>query len=47
MPSGPAYNRLTWEQETFAYADGWDETRQRYVNLRAGQSITITDSGPA
>ncbi|HEY4035590.1 MAG TPA: Swt1 family HEPN domain-containing protein [Ktedonobacteraceae bacterium] len=36
---------LTWEQETFAYADGWDETHQRYVNLRAGQSITITDSG--
>jgi len=36
---------LTWEQETFAYADGWDETRQRYVNLRAGQSIMITESG--
>ncbi len=35
----------TWEQETFAYADGWDETQQRYVNLRAGQPITITDSG--
>lgn len=36
---------LTWEQETFAYADGWDETRQRYVNLQAGQSITIAESG--
>jgi hypothetical protein len=35
----------TWERETFAYADGWDETRQRYINLRVGQSITITESG--
>ena len=35
----------TWERETFAYADGWDEMRQRYANLRARQSITITDSG--
>jgi predicted AAA+ superfamily ATPase len=36
---------LTWEQETFAYADGWDEARQRYINLRAGQLISITESG--
>jgi len=25
---------LVWEQETFAYADGWDETRQRYPGLK-------------
>ena len=27
---------LVWEQETFAYADGWDETKQRYLGLKAG-----------
>jgi len=28
--------RLTWESETFAYADGWDEQKQRYKGLKAG-----------
>ena len=27
---------LTWQSETFAYAEGWDEQRQRYQGLRAG-----------
>ncbi len=27
---------LVWDQETFAYADGWDETKQRYLGLKAG-----------
>ena len=31
---------LVWS-ETFAYAEGWDEQRQRYQGLRAGQSTRI------
>ena len=30
---------LTWERETFAYADSYDTTRQRYLGLKAGQQI--------
>ncbi len=29
--------RLTWETETFAIAEGWDETSGRYRGLRTGQ----------
>ncbi len=34
---------LTWEQETFAYADGFDEANGRYRGLRFGQRVTIID----
>ncbi|HXH81654.1 MAG TPA: hypothetical protein VNN07_01855 [Candidatus Tectomicrobia bacterium] len=34
---------LTWEQDTFAIADSFDETAGRYLGLRAGQTITLTD----
>jgi len=30
---------LVWDQETFAYADGWDEIGQRYLGLKAGQHL--------
>jgi predicted AAA+ superfamily ATPase len=33
--------RLTWESETFAYAEGWDEQRQRYKGLKAGKAGRI------
>ncbi len=37
---------LSW-QESFAYASGWDETKQRYLGLKAGPSepitVTLTD----
>lgn len=36
---------VTWAQETFAYADGWDETRNRYRGLRGGQIVRITTEG--
>ena len=37
--------RLTWQSETFAYADGWDDQKKRYKGLRAGQAVRIlTDS---
>jgi len=32
---------LTWEQETFAYADSYDAERQRYLGLKAGQQVQV------
>ncbi len=32
--------RLTWEQETFAYADACDEAEERYLGLAAGTHAT-------
>jgi predicted AAA+ superfamily ATPase len=29
--------RLTWREETFAYAEAWDEQKGRYQGLRGGQ----------
>jgi hypothetical protein len=36
---------LTWSSETFAYAEGWDETRHRYKGLKAGHSIRVLADG--
>lgn len=36
--------RLTWESETFAYSEGWDEARGRYKGLRIGQTRVIIDN---
>jgi hypothetical protein len=30
-----------WVEETFAYASGWDEDRQRYLDLQAGHAVNI------
>jgi len=35
---------LTWEQDSFAFADSYDEGSGRYRGLRRCQSITLTDS---
>ncbi len=37
---------LTWEQETFAYADSFDEATGRYRGLRAGQQVAISGDAP-
>jgi hypothetical protein len=37
---------LTWEQDSFAYADSYDEAAGRYRGLRGGQHVSITDDGP-
>ena len=37
---------LTWERETFAYADGFDEDSGRYRGLRYGQHVGITTDAP-
>lgn len=38
---------LTWSQDSFAYADSFDETAGRYRGLRCGQQVAIaeTDAG--
>jgi hypothetical protein len=42
---GDGLSLLTWEQDTFAYADSYDEASHRYRGLRFGQRVTITDGG--
>lgn len=37
---------LTWERESFAYADSFDETGGRYRGLRAGGHISLPDTDP-
>ena len=34
---------LTWERETFAVADAYDEVQGRYRGLHCGQSVLISD----
>ncbi|MBI4517435.1 MAG: ATP-binding protein [Deltaproteobacteria bacterium] len=35
---------LTWSQDSFAYANSFDETAGRYRGLRCGQQVPITES---
>ncbi len=37
------FGLLTWDRESFAYADGWDDIGQRYRALRCGQHVAITE----
>ena len=34
---------LTWNSETFAYADGFDEVSRRYIGLRCGQVVQLSE----
>ena len=34
---------LTWEQDTFSYAESYDEESGRYRGLRAGQTFSINE----
>jgi predicted AAA+ superfamily ATPase len=34
----------TWEKDSFAFADSYDEVAGRYAGLRAGKSVTIIDA---
>jgi hypothetical protein len=36
---------LTWDQESFAYADGYDEATGRYLGLRHGRPVMLPDIG--
>lgn len=33
---------MMWASETFAYAESWDEAKQRYVGLQGGKMLNIT-----
>ena len=35
---------LTWEQDSFAFADSYDEAAGRYRGLRGGQMVTLADA---
>ncbi|MGD9892555.1 MAG: Swt1 family HEPN domain-containing protein [Dehalococcoidia bacterium] len=35
---------LTWEQDSFAFAEGYDEAAGRYRGLRGGQLVSVTDA---
>ncbi len=37
---------LTWEQDSFAYADGYDDSAGRYLGLQFGLRTTLADSDP-
>jgi hypothetical protein len=37
---------LTWAQDSFAYAESFDETADRYRGLRAGQQVWIDEDNP-
>lgn len=32
---------LSWQTDSFAYADRWDDEKKRYIGLRSAQNITI------
>lgn len=36
---------VTWQQDSFAYADGWDAEKKRYRGLRAGQLANVAIDG--
>jgi predicted AAA+ superfamily ATPase len=38
---------LTWQQESFAFADSFDEEAGRYRGLRGGQGVSLSDTDPA
>jgi hypothetical protein len=38
---------LTWEKDSFAYADSFDEAAGRYRGLRGGQQVSIIDADSA
>lgn len=37
---------LSWERDSFAYADSFDQSMQRYRGLRVNQSIALSDAEP-
>ena len=37
-------SQLTWTQDSFAFGDGYDEEKERYPGLRAGQGLFIDET---
>jgi predicted AAA+ superfamily ATPase len=38
---------MMWSTESFAYADSWDESKQRYVGLQGGRMLNVTSDSTA
>ena len=38
---------LTWQKETYAYAEGYDEAARRYRGLRGGQMVSVSPESAA
>ena len=38
---------LTWQTDTFAHAEGFDEVAGRYVGLRGGQRVAVSAESPS
>jgi hypothetical protein len=36
-------NLITWESDSFAYADSYDENTERFLGLRSGKDLSIAD----
>ncbi len=41
------FSLLTWEKDSFAYAESYDEGEGRYRGLRGGQQVSVVDSDAA
>ena len=41
---GDGLNLLTWSQDSFGFADSFDEAAGRYQGLRGGQMVTLVDT---
>ena len=37
---------LTWQKDTFGFAESYDEAGGRYLGLRGGQAVTVSADGP-
>jgi predicted AAA+ superfamily ATPase len=37
---------LTWQKETFAFAESFDEATGRYLGLRGGQNVAVSEDSP-
>ena len=37
---------MTWEQDTFAYAEGYDEAANRYQGLRSMEQVSVSPDAP-
>jgi len=40
------FSLLTWEQDSFAYADSYDEQAGRYRGLRCGETLSVSENDP-
>lgn len=38
-------SRLTWQSDTFAYAESWDDEAKRYIGLQTGTSVRVIADG--